>query len=105
MSHISVNQLPISSAQKKQLVSLLALLPKVQSRIVQGQGLIGLVSWLIGVGQPRRFLVQTMDNAELRPAGGFTGQFGVLQIQKRRVAPFCLQDVTELEYHCNCTEL
>ena len=105
MSHISLNQLPISSAQKKQLVSLLALLPKVQSMIVQGQGLIGLVSWLIGVGQPRRFLVQTMDTAELRPGGGFTGQFGVLQIQDGRVAPFSLQDVTQLDYNSNGTEL
>ncbi len=105
MSQISLNQLPISGAQKKQLVSLLALLPKVQSMIVQGQGLIGLVSWLIGVGQPRRFLVQTMDTAELRPGGGFTGQFGVLQIQDGRVAPFSLQDVTQLDYNSNGTEL
>jgi len=105
MSQISLNQLPISAAQKTQLVSLLALLPRVQSMIVQGQGLISLVSWLLGVGQPRRFLVQTMDNAELRPGGGFTGQFGVLQIQDGRVAPFSLQDVTELDYNSNGTEL
>jgi len=105
MSQISLKQLPISNAQKTQLVSLLALLPRVQSMILQGQGLIGIVSWLLGVGQPRHFLVQTMDNGELRPGGGFTGIYGVLTVQDGRMAPFSLQDVTVLDYASNGTEL
>ncbi len=105
MSQVSMSALPISDAQKKQLASLLALLPRVQDYIVQVQGLTGIVSWLLGVGQQRRFLVQTMDSAELRPGGGFTGQYGVLQIQDGRLAPFSLQDVTELDYAGNGSEL
>ena len=105
MSQISLNDLPISGAQKNELTSLLALLPKVQSYVVQAQGMIGLVSWLLGVGHQRRFLVQTMDRAELRPGGGFTGQYGIFQIQDGRMAPFTLQDVTELDYAGNGAEL
>ncbi len=105
MSQVSMSALPISDAQKKQLTSLLALLPKVQDYIVQVQGLTGIVSWLLGVGHQRRFLVQTMDSAELRPGGGFTGQYGVLQIQNGLLAPFSLQDVTELDYAGNGSEL
>jgi Protein of unknown function (DUF4012) len=105
MSQVPLSELPISAAQQNELTSLLSLLPKVQSYVIQGQGLIGLVSWLLGAGQPRRFLVQTMDSAELRPGGGFTGQYGILQIQGGRVAPFSLQDVTELDYAGNGAEL
>jgi len=106
MSQVSIKNLPvISDTQKKQLTSMLALLPKVQDMIIQGQGLIDIVSWLLGVGQARRFLVQTMDRAELRPSGGFTGQYAVLQIQDGRMAPFSLQDVTELDYAGNGMEL
>ncbi|MFL5658744.1 MAG: DUF4012 domain-containing protein, partial [Ktedonobacteraceae bacterium] len=105
MRHVSVKDLPISNAQKAQLTSLLPLLPQAQDMIVQAQGLVGLVAWLLGVGQPRRFLIQTMDSAELRPGGGFTGQYGILQIQGGRMSPFNLTDVTLLDYAQNGTAI
>ncbi|HCI80688.1 MAG TPA: hypothetical protein DHW02_13465, partial [Ktedonobacter sp.] len=55
--------------------------------------LMGAVGWILGVGQPRTFLVQTLDRAELRPTGGFTGQFGELSLNGARMAPFKLQNV------------
>jgi hypothetical protein len=105
MSQVSLSQLPINATQQKEIASAMTLLPKAQSYIEQGQGVIGIVSWLLGVGQARRFLVQTMDRAELRPSGGFTGQYGVFSIQDGRMAPFTLQDVTELDYNGNGAEL
>ena len=105
MSQVSLDALPISDAQKKQLGSVLALLPAARSAIEQGQGLIGMVAWLLGVGHERRFLVQTMDRAELRPSGGFTGQYGILDISDGRMAPLVLRDVTELDYAGNGVEL
>ncbi len=105
MSQVTLSELPISASQQKELASVMTLLPTVRSYVLQGQGLIGLAAWLLGVGQERRFLVQTMDSAELRPGGGFTGQYGVLDIQNGRMAPFSLQDVTELDYAGNGQEL
>src|SRR6266516_1061490 len=105
MSQVSLKDLPISDTQKKQLSSVLALMPKAQDLITQGQGLIGIVSWLLGVDHARHFLVQTMDRGELRPGGGFTGLYGLLTIQNGRMAPFSLQDVTELDYAGNGVEL
>jgi hypothetical protein len=104
MSQVVLNQLPLSAAQQKEITSAMTLLPKAQNYIEQGQGMIGIVSWLLGVGQARHFLVQTMDQAELRPGGGFTGQYGVFTIQDGRMAPFTLQDVTELDYNGNGSE-
>ena len=105
MSHISLRDLPISDSQKTQLASLLPLLPKAHDLIVQAQGLVSLVAWLLGVGHPRRFLIQTMDSAELRPGGGFTGQYGIVQIQDGRVTPPTLTDVTLLDYAGNGTAI
>jgi hypothetical protein len=105
MSNVSIKDLPISDAQKSQIASLLPLLPKAQDMIVQAQGLVGLVTWLLGVGQPRRFLIQTMDSAELRPGGGFTGQYGILQIQDGRMSPLSLTDVTIIDYAGNGTAI
>jgi uncharacterized protein DUF4012 len=105
MSQVSIKDLPVSDTQKKELASVMALMPKAEDMIVQGQGLIGIVSWLLGVGHERRFLVQTMDRGELRPGGGFTGMYGVLTLQNGRMSPFTLQDVTPLDYAGNGMEL
>lgn len=105
MSQVSLQELPISTAQKTELASIMPLLPKARNYIVQAQSMVGLVAWLLGVGSPRRFLVQTLDSAELRPSGGFAGQYGILQIQDGRVAPFTLRDVALLDYAGNGNEL
>jgi hypothetical protein len=105
MSQVQLKDVPISDKQKAQLTSALSLLPTARHAIVQAQGLVSIVSWLLGVGHERRFLVQTMDRAELRPGGGFTGQYGILQIQDGRMAPFSLRDVALLDYAGNGIEL
>jgi Protein of unknown function (DUF4012) len=105
MNQVQLNSLPISVKQKTQLTSVLTQLPSIRNLIVQNQNMVDLVTWLLGIGQPRRFLVQTMDTGELRPGGGFTGQYGLLSIQNGRVAPFTLRDVALLDYAGNGTEL
>lgn len=105
MSQVSLKELPISVSQQNQLTSLLAEMPKIQNYITQAQGLIPAVSWLLGVGQTRHFLIQTMDNGELRPGGGFTGQYGVLTLQDGRMGPLSLTDVAELDYNENGTAM
>jgi Protein of unknown function (DUF4012) len=98
---LSLDALPtsiISSQQREQVQGLIALLPQVETALVQGRELLNSLGWLLGVGEPRTFLVQTMDRAELRPTGGFTGQYGELLIQNGRVAPFSLRDISLIEY-------
>ncbi len=105
MSQVPVNELPVSASQKAQFSSLMGQLPGIQSLLTQAQGDVSMVAWLLGVGQARRFLVQTMDTAELRPGGGFTGDYGVLQIDNGRMSPFTLTDVTLIDYAENGTAI
>jgi hypothetical protein len=99
--HISLADLPLSVRQRQQMQQYLQLLPQLEQALTQGSTLIGAASWLLGVGQPRTFLVQTMDRAELRATGGFTGQYGELQISGGRIAPFSLHDIATIEYADN----
>jgi uncharacterized protein DUF4012 len=101
MSQVQLQDLPISGKQKGQLEKAMEQLPRVHDLITQYKGLIGPAAWLLGVGYPRRFLVQTMDSAELRPSGGFTGQYAVLQVQDGRVGPLSLRDVALIDYAGN----
>ncbi len=98
---ISLSALPISNSERTQIQELFQSLPQVEMLLQRGRDLLGPANWLLGVDQPRTFLVQTMDSAELRPTGGFTGQYGELSVDSGRVGPFLLHDISGVEYSDN----
>lgn len=95
---LSLDSLPVSAAQRDEFGQLLQLLPQAETDLEQALNLLGAANWLLGVDSPRTFLVQTMDRAELRPTGGFTGQYGELTINGGRVGAFSLKDISLVEY-------
>jgi hypothetical protein len=97
-SNISLESLPLSATETTQVEQLLQQLPPILNDLGIVRNLLGSAGWLLGVDQPRTFLVQTMDRAELRGTGGFTGQYGELTLHAGRVAPFSLTDISLLEY-------
>lgn len=99
--NMSLDVLPVNAHQREQVRQLIQLLPQVKTALVQGRTLLGAMGWLLGVDGQRTFLVQTMDRAELRPTGGFTGQYGELHIAGGRLAPFSLRDISLIEYADN----
>jgi len=98
---MSLSALPVSTHQRQQVQQLLQLLPQAKTALTQGRTLLDAAGWLLGVDGPRTFLVQTMDRGELRPTGGFTGQYGELHITGGRVGPFSLRDISLIEYADN----
>jgi hypothetical protein len=92
---ISADSLPISDSQKQMLSSVITMLPNVMDDLAMVQD--GLktkaLDWIIGADKQRNFLVQTLDRAELRATGGFTGQFAVLPLNGGRMGKFDLQNV------------
>lgn len=95
---LSLNSLPVGAAQRDEFGQLLQMLPQAEIDLEQALNLLGAANWLLGVDSPRTFLVQTMDRAELRPTGGFTGQYGELTINGGRVGAFTLKDISLVEY-------
>ena len=95
---LTISALPVSADKRNQFVQLLQALPQATADLGQVRNLLSAIGWMLGVDQPRTFLVQTMDSAELRPTGGFTGQYGELHINGGRVAPFSLHDISFVEY-------
>ena len=95
--NLDLSVLPISDQQKTQIGTLLQALPQARSDLALSENFLGAIAWIIGVDKPRTFLIQTMDRAELRPGGGFTGQFGILHLNGGRMSPFSLQNIGPLE--------
>lgn len=94
----SISALPINAQQRDQLRQFIEAVPQAEVDLTQLRALLGAGGWLLGVDAPRAFLVQTMDRGELRSTGGFTGQYGELQVDSGRVAAFSLRDISLLEY-------
>lgn len=102
LKSVNVNALPLSAHQKALFLQVIPLLPQATALLPQANNLIGVAGWMLGVGQPRHFLVQTLDRGEMRASGGFTGQYGVLTLSDGKLAPFSLQDVNCLDYLTGC---
>jgi len=94
---VSLDSLPLSSQERDQFVQLIELVPQAKADLIQVRQLLGAAGWIFGVDAPRTFLVQTMDRAELRPTGGFTGQYGELQINSGQLAPSAMRDISLVE--------
>jgi hypothetical protein len=98
LTHININDLPICAAEKAEFSKLTGELPRAQHMLTQASTLIQPIGWLLGVDQPRHFLVQTLDDTELRPTGGFAGEFGIATIQNSKLQPLTLYNVDLLDY-------
>jgi len=90
---VTLDALPLNEQQKNLVAQVFQVLPEVRSALQQAHDLPQALAWVLGVGQPRSFLIETMDRAELRPTGGFTGLFGELHINGGRVGKLTLQDI------------
>jgi hypothetical protein len=97
MRNVTLDGLPISDQQRELLTTVIQFLPQVRPSLIELRGLLNPIGWLVGIHQPRTLLLQTMDRAELRPSGGFTGQYGELSISGGRIAPFTLKDIGPIE--------
>lgn len=93
ISHVNVRDLPLSACQRSELAFVTQKLPEVRGLLALAPQYFEAGMWLIGVDHQRQYLIQTMDKAELRPTGGFTGDFGILQVAGGRFQPFTLRDV------------
>jgi Protein of unknown function (DUF4012) len=94
---LSLNALPISTKQRELVMSILPLLPILDSSLTQKQQWINMVGWFLGVTSPRAFLVEPMDSSELRATGGFTGQFTDLTLNGGHMGPLKFSNIGKYE--------
>jgi hypothetical protein len=97
LSTVQPGDLPVSAKQRTELQQVMTAVPGLTQTINGLVHSLPMLRWAVGVDSPRAFLVQTMDRAELRPGGGFTGQFGKLALNGGRLGTISLTDVTVLD--------
>jgi len=98
LAGVQVSSLPISASQKAQVNEVIALMPRFKDLFPQASYYIGLIGWVLGADAPRHFLVQTLDNGELRGTGGFEGFYSILTIDHGKVSPITLLRANDIDY-------
>jgi hypothetical protein len=97
---LNVDALPSQLRPGSRYGNLLGLLPTAQSAIGEISRLLDIAPTLLGVGQPAYYLVVAMDRSELRPGGGFQGNYGILTLSDGKQSanqPFALHDTYPLD--------
>lgn len=80
-----------------QLQKLLKDWPKEQQQLAQAGQWLDVAPGLIGLTTPAHYLIELMDRTELRAAGGFIGNYGVVTVQNAKAKPFSLSDTYLLD--------
>ncbi len=95
-----LSTLPPSLVKPKQVAQLrqvLANWPSIADKLAQVHTWLQLAPELLGASAPTSYLLEMMDRGELRPSGGFIGNYAVLTINNGQVQPFSLADVYLLD--------
>jgi hypothetical protein len=71
--------------------------PTLQGWINTFQQLLPVAPTLLGIGTPTNYLIEVLDSTELRPAGGFIGNYGIATLSGGRLSAAHITDVDLLD--------
>jgi hypothetical protein len=72
-------------------------LPALEQGFQEVQSILGLAPTLLGIGKPANYLIEVLDSTELRPGGGFIGNYGILTLSGGRLDGLHITDVDLLD--------
>ncbi|HLZ60501.1 MAG TPA: DUF4012 domain-containing protein [Ktedonosporobacter sp.] len=73
-------------------------LPAIKDGAQSLQTLMTLAPMLLGVSQPTNYLLELLDSTELRPGGGFIGNYGIATVTNGKLSGMHMQDVYLLDF-------
>lgn len=88
----------LSAKQRAEIAPLLDQLPQfAMTTVPLISQFLPVAPAVLGIGQPANYLVVTMDTSELRPAGGFQGNYSVFSLDGARPSGLSLRDIYLLD--------
>lgn len=68
-------------------------LPSLQAWLTDADNVMALAPSLLGIGAPANYLIELVDSTELRPTGGFIGNYGIANVSGGRLLSAHITDV------------
>ena len=98
VSQVQPGDLQLEPGLGKMLDEFRAYLPRIQQGISIVTSLFPVLPSLLGIGTPANYLIEIMDSTELRPAGGFIGNYGIVTLAGGQVTTVRVSDTYLLDY-------
>lgn len=74
-----------------------AALPQIKQYLTLAMTILPVAGPLLGVGTPAKYFVELLDSTELRPGGGFIGNYGVMVVSGGTLSSLHVTDVDLLD--------
>ena len=73
-------------------------MPALQAELNDVEALLPILPALLGIGAPAHYLIEMVDSTELRPTGGFIGNYGIATLVGGRLTDAHITDIYLLDY-------
>ena len=98
VNQVQPGDLQLEPGLGKMLDEFRVYLPRIQQGMNQITSLFPVLPALLGIGTPANYLIEILDSTELRPAGGFIGNYGIVTLTGGQVTAVRVTDTYLLDY-------
>ena len=84
IDHLSPSDMQLDPRISKLITAFHKYLPAILSWLADADKLLVIAPTALGIGTPATYLIEVLDSSELRPGGGFIGNYGMITFSKGR---------------------
>ncbi len=93
VDHLQPNDLQLDPSLGKFIGIFRKDIPHLQDILNQVQGVLAIAPVVLGVNTPANYLIEVMDSTELRPGGGFIGNYGIMTLTGGHITNMSITDI------------
>src|ERR1051326_4021729 len=97
INHLQPTDLQLDPRLGKLVATFHKDLPALQGWLDTAESLLPVLPTLLGIGTPTNYLIEVLDSTELRPGGGFIGNYGVGTLSGGRLTAAHITDTYLLD--------
>lgn len=92
VNQVQPQDLQLDPGLGKMLGTFHTYLPLIQQWVDQAATFFSVMPQVLGIGTPAHYLVEILDSTELRPAGGFIGNYGIVTLTGGQITSVQITD-------------
>jgi hypothetical protein len=97
VNHLQPDDLQLDPRLSKLVSTFHKDLPTLQISLNEAEQLLPAIPTILGIGKPTNYLIEVLDSTELRPGGGFIGNYGIATLSGGRLTATYLTDTYLLD--------
>jgi hypothetical protein len=97
MAQIQPSDLQLDARLGPALATARADLPTISSILSEARAFLAVAPQVLGIGTPTNYLVEMLDSTEIRPGGGFVGNYGTATVSGARLQDLHITDTYLLD--------